>query len=46
MNLSGRAVSKAYSKVGAEKWGQLCVIYDDLELPVGQVKLREVGMGK
>jgi peptidyl-tRNA hydrolase len=46
MNESGRPVSRAYSKVGAERWGALCVIHDELELPIGQVKLRKLGMGK
>lgn len=46
MNQSGRPVSKAYKKVGGEDWGRLCVIYDDLELSVGAVKLRTDGMGK
>ena len=46
MNYSGRSVSKAYNKVGGEAWGKLCVIYDDLELPVGKTKLRTKGLGK
>jgi peptidyl-tRNA hydrolase len=46
MNQSGRPVAKAYQRVGGKDWGQLCVIYDDLELPVGVAKLRTEGMGK
>jgi peptidyl-tRNA hydrolase, PTH1 family len=46
MNLSGRRVLRAYRKLGREDWGKLCVVYDDLELSVGKVKLRHEGMGK
>jgi len=46
MNLSGKAVSKAYRKVGGEDWGALCVVHDDLELPVGATKFGESGMGR
>ena len=46
MNQSGRPVAKAYQKLGGEDWGQLCVVYDDLELPVGVAKVCTHGMGK
>jgi hypothetical protein len=46
MNQVGKVVSKAYTKMGGEDWGKLCVIFDDLELPVGVAKLRTMGMGK
>jgi peptidyl-tRNA hydrolase len=45
MNLSGRAVSKAYKKLGGPKWGRLCVVHDDLDLPIGTTKFRERGKG-
>src|SRR5947199_7834024 len=32
MNQSGLPVKAAYKNVGGANWGQLCVIYDDLEL--------------
>lgn len=46
MNESGRAIAKAYRKIGGENWGRLCIVHDDLELPVGTTKLRTMGMGK
>jgi peptidyl-tRNA hydrolase len=46
MNRSGRSVSKAYSKVGAESWGALCVIHDELEFPVGEVNFRKMGQAR
>jgi peptidyl-tRNA hydrolase len=46
MNQSGKAVSKAYKKLGGVNWGRLLVIHDDLEMAVGKVKLRTMGMGK
>jgi peptidyl-tRNA hydrolase len=46
MNDSGRAVHKAYRRLGWNTTGQVLVIYDDLELPVGKVKLRTMGMGR
>jgi len=46
MNKSGKAVAKAYKNLGGVDWGRLLVIHDDLELPVGKVKLRTMGMGR
>ena len=46
MNGSGASVSKAYKKIGGTEWGRLCVIHDDLELPLGKTKLRTFGLGK
>jgi len=46
MNDSGRAVGKAYRKLGGESWGQVCVVHDELELPVGTAKLRTMGTAK
>jgi peptidyl-tRNA hydrolase len=45
MNESDGSVSRAYSKVGAERWGPLCAIHDGLELPVGEVRLHKLGKG-
>jgi peptidyl-tRNA hydrolase len=46
MNKSGKAVANAYKNLGGVDWGRLLVIHDDLELPVGKVKLRTMGMGR
>lgn len=46
MNESGASVSKAYKKIGGKGWGRLCVVHDDLELPLGKAKLRTFGFGK
>jgi PTH1 family peptidyl-tRNA hydrolase len=43
MNSSGKAVSAAYRKMGLREKGRVVVIHDDLELPVGAVKLRKKG---
>ena len=45
MNQSGRPISRAYNKVGGEDWGRLCVVYDDLESPLGVAKLKVIGKG-
>jgi PTH1 family peptidyl-tRNA hydrolase len=46
MNLSGRPVNAAYRKMGLQDTARVVVIYDDLELAVGEVKLRTTGKGK
>ena len=46
MNLSGRAVGAAYRKMGLRDTTRVVVLYDDLELAVGEVKLRTMGKGK
>jgi len=46
MNLSGEAVRDfvRYYKMAAEDWaGQLIVVYDDINLPVGKIRIRERG---
>jgi Peptidyl-tRNA hydrolase len=43
MNSSGKAVSAAFRKMGLRETGRVVVIHDDLELPVGGVKLRKKG---
>ena len=46
MNNAGRSVAAAYRKVQLVNTNQVLVIHDDLELPVGKVKLRTMGRGK
>ena len=46
MNLSGRSVEQAYRKVGGGKWGGLCVVHDDLEVALGDFRVRQRGKGK
>jgi peptidyl-tRNA hydrolase len=46
MNGSGKPVSAAYRKMGLQDTARVVVIYDDLELGVGEVKLRTMGKGK
>jgi peptidyl-tRNA hydrolase len=46
MNLSGRSVEGAYRKVGGQGWGALCVVHDDLEVALGEFKVRQSGRGK
>jgi peptidyl-tRNA hydrolase len=46
MNESGKAVLSAYRKVGGPAWGKLCVVHDDLEVPLGGFKVRRRGMGR
>ena len=46
MNQSGRSISAAFRKLESPKTGKVLVIYDDLELGLGQVKLRTMGKGK
>jgi hypothetical protein len=46
MNLSGRSVEQAYRKVGGGKWGRLCVVHDDLEVALGDFRVRQRGKGK
>jgi peptidyl-tRNA hydrolase, PTH1 family len=46
MNGSGRPVSAAYRKMALRDTARVVVIYDDLELAVGEVKLRTMGKGK
>lgn len=46
MNLSGRSVEQAYRKVGGGRWGGLCVVHDDLEVALGDFRVRQRGKGK
>jgi len=46
MNNAGRSVAAAYRKIRLGNTSRVLVIHDDLELPVGQVKLRTIGRGK
>lgn len=43
MNLSGEAVSEAVSFYKADPASDLIVIYDDIDLPVGRIRIREEG---
>ncbi len=43
MNLSGQSVKEAILALGAEPSRDLILIYDDLDLPVGSIRLREKG---
>ncbi|MBQ7584143.1 MAG: aminoacyl-tRNA hydrolase [Lachnospiraceae bacterium] len=43
MNLSGEAVSAAVDFYKAEPSSDLIVIYDDIDLPVGKLRIREEG---
>lgn len=45
MNLSGRAVRSVLKKHQSITPAQLLVAYDDLDLPVGRLRLREGGSG-
>ena len=47
VNTIGRPISKAFARFQSEhRNGRLCVIYDDLELPVGTAKLQSRGRGR
>jgi peptidyl-tRNA hydrolase len=46
MNQSGVAIVKAFRAVNGEEWGQLCIVHDDMELPVGSVKVQKMGKGR
>lgn len=43
MNLSGQSVREAVRAIGIEPDRDLLLIYDDLDLPVGSIRLREKG---
>ncbi len=42
MNLSGRAVAYLASRFGL-KSNDLCIIYDDIDLPLGTIRIRKSG---
>jgi hypothetical protein len=46
MNLSGRPVNAAFRIMRLQDTARVVVLYDDLELGVGEVKLRTTGKGK
>lgn len=43
MNLSGTAVKKLVAAYGVDETRELLVCYDDVDLPVGKLRLREEG---
>ena len=43
MNLSGQSVAEAVRYLNVDPARELLVIYDDLDLPVGRIRLREKG---
>ena len=43
MNLSGEAVKKLVRKYGVDEQNELIVCYDDIDLPIGKLRIREEG---
>ena len=43
MNLSGEAVKKLVRKYGVDEHNELIVCYDDIDLPIGKLRIREEG---
>lgn len=43
MNLSGQSVAEAVRYLNVDPGSELLVVYDDLDLPVGRIRLREKG---
>ncbi len=43
MNLSGQAVKKLVRAYGVDEASELIVCYDDVDLPIGKMRLRESG---